>query len=70
MLTSKQALVCNFFRRYKFLTEIDYPHEIVYEVMSPPATPEEKAWDKSLKHYERLTSISDVGLVQYNLFYF
>jgi len=39
---------------------MDYPYDIVYEVMSPPATREEKAWDKSLKHYERLTTLAEL----------
>ena len=47
--------------RYKFETELELPHDIVYEVMKPPKTTEERlAWDKSLKHYERLETITEV----------
>ena len=47
---------------------MDFPYEIVYEVMSPPATREEKAWDKSLKHYERLSTITDVSIIYLRLY--
>ena len=60
VLAYKTTFKKMFFFRYKFVTELDLPHDIVYEVMRPPATTEEKFWDKSLKHYERLATISDV----------
>ena len=47
--------------RYKFLIELDFPHDIVYEVMCPPQNPKDKlSWDKSVKDYETLAIISQV----------
>lgn len=51
-----------FFCRYLFTTELDLPHNVVYEVMKPPKTTEERLkWDKSLKHYACLESVREVS---------
>ncbi|XP_076808752.1 stAR-related lipid transfer protein 5-like isoform X1 [Clavelina lepadiformis] len=44
---------------YKFVTEIDGPHDMVYDVMKPPSSPEiSMEWDKSIQSYELIKTIS------------
>ena len=45
---------------YKFTMELDYPQQLIYSIMKPPKTTEERlSWDKSLHHYELLDSITE-----------
>ena len=49
------------FYRFRFTTKFEIPPKYVYDVMKPPATTKERLeWDKSIAHYERLRSISEV----------
>nr|CAB3266638.1 stAR-related lipid transfer protein 5-like [Phallusia mammillata] len=52
---------------YKFVAEIDAPKDVVYSMMKPPRTTNERlSWDKSVAHYERLETINEsiaIGLI-------
>lgn len=52
---------------YKFEYDMDIPDDVVYSVMKPPLSTEERlAWDKSIQHFECLLNIPDemmIGLI-------
>lgn len=48
--------------RYLFTAELDLPYDVVFDVIKPPDTTEERLkWDKSIKHFACVEKLRDVG---------